>query len=220
MITVLIADDQKLFRDLLEHMLKSCADIDVVALAVDGNEAVLKAAEHQPDVILMDIQMPLLSGIEAVAKIKRAGVASKIMMLTASHDEADVHGALQSGVDGYILKSVGKDDLILAVKGVYSGMEVIHKDVRQFAHSTPAWASDPAKSKTTVRVNDVAVELSERELHIIQMVVDGKSSVEMAAELFITEGRLRNIITEILLKLMVKDRRQLAVWAIKTGLAE
>lgn len=220
MIKVLIADDQKLFRDLLEHMLKDSEEIEVLASAVNGNEAVALAVRHQPDVILMDVQMPEMSGIEAAALIKGSAIPSKILMLTVSHDEADVQEALDSGVDGYVLKNVGKDELILAVKSVHSGMEVIQKEVRQFARAGKAKKPDGGRQKTTIRVNDMEVQLSERELLIIRMVVEGKSTAEMARALFVTEGRLRNIITELLLKMMVKDRRQLAVLAIKSGLAD
>lgn len=220
MIKVLIADDQKLFRDLLEHMLRNCDDIEVVATAVNGNDTVQKALECLPDVILMDVLMPELSGIEASVRIKQEGFPSKILMLTASHEDEDVKEALQSGVDGYILKSVGKDELILAVKGVYSGMEIIHKELIHAARSPIASKPDPRQAKNIVRVNNIEIELSERELGIIQMVVEGKSTSEMAQALFLSAGRVRNIITEILLKLMVKDRRELAVWAIKSGLVQ
>lgn len=220
MIKLIIADDQQLFRDLLEHMLKNNSEIEVVACVQNGCEAVDAIELQKPDVVLMDITMPVCSGIEALKKIRVKGIKTKILVLSASHDEQNVSEAMRHGADGYILKSVNKDELILAIKSIYSDMEVIHKDIREIARNAVTKPAYNRKNQMLIRVNGIDVELSQRELAVIGMVVEGKSTAEMAKELFVAEGRLRNIITEIISKLMLKDRTQLAVFAIKHGLLD
>lgn len=220
MIRILIADDQQLFRDLLEHMLKNSSEIEVVGCVQNGLEAVEAAEQFTPDVTLMDVMMPVCSGIEAIKMFKEKGLKTKILVLTVSHDEHDVTEALKYGADGYLLKSVGKEELILAVKSVYSNLEVLHKDIRNQARNTTPVTQVRGKNTKLITIDGIQIELSERELKIIRMVVDGMSTADMAKELFIAEGRLRNIITEIISKLMLKDRTQLAVFAIKNGLTE
>ena len=220
MIRIVIADDQQLFRDLLEHMLKNSGEIEVVASAQNGSEAVEAVEKYSPDVILMDIIMPYCTGTEAIKRIREKGLETKILVLTVSYDERDVEEAIRNGADGYILKSVNKEELILAIKSVYSDMEVIHKDVRQIMRNVTLKTSNKKSNNKLIIVNGIEVELSDRDLKIIAMVIDGKSTSEMAKELFVAEGRLRNIITEIISKLMLKDRTQLAVFAIKSKLIE
>lgn len=218
MIKVIIADDQELLRDLLEQMLKRYSDIEVCGCAANGLEAIDLAKRHRPDVVLMDIDMPECNGLEAAKEIKRVCPETKILILTISKGGDDIRHALDGGVDGYILKSVSPDELLMAIKGVHSNMEIIHKDIRTLANSRDAVTTSRIGNKTRIVVNDIAVELSDREIDVIKKLVEGKSSAEMAAELFVTEGRLRNIITEIISKLMLKDRTQLAVFAIKNKL--
>ncbi len=217
MIKVLIVDDQQLFRDLLEHMLTNSTETTVAAKASNGHEALEQAQVCQPDVILMDLEMPDGSGLEATRKIKQGNPAAKVLVLTASHVQADVAEAIRSGADGYILKSVSKDELILAIKSVYNGMEVIHRDVRDFARNIPQVSASNDNSKT-VQIDGYPIVLSGRDLAIIRMLVEGKTTAEMAKSLFLAEGRVRNILTEIIARLMLKDRTQLAVFAIQNGL--
>ncbi len=220
MIKVIIADDQQLFRDLLEHMLKGSGDISVQAAVSTGCEAVSEAKKHQADVILMDVHMPECSGIDAVRTIKSEGLDIKVLMLTSSHEEDDVAEAMGSGADGYVLKSISKDELILAIKSVHSGMSVIHQDARRLSNSASGIKVRHEGNRTIVRIDEMDVVLTERDIRIISMLIEGKTSEEMAKELFLAEGRLRNVITEMLSKLMLKDRTQLAVFALKNKLAE
>lgn len=218
MIKVIIADDQELLRDLLEQMLKNYSDIEVAGCAANGLEAISLALLHKPDVVLMDIDMPECNGLEAAQEIKRACPETKILILTISKGGDDIREALDSGVDGYILKSVSPEELVMAIKGVYSNMEIIHKDIRTLAKARSEMLANRIGNKTRIVVNGISVELSDRELDVIKKIIEGKSSTEMASELFVTEGRLRNIITEVISKLMLKDRTQLAVFAIKNKL--
>ncbi len=217
MIKVLIVDDQQLLLDLLTQMLESTEDIGVVAVGRDGNQALALTEQHQPDVILMDIQMPHMDGIQATGRIKHHHPEMKILMLTSSRDDQDVHQALQNGADGYVLKTIGKEQLIAVIKSVHANMEVIHEDVREAAALSRMGHFEEGHGKKLI-INGVKIELSERDLEIIQMIVDGKSTQEMAEALFISEGRLRNVITEIIQKLMVENRTQLAVFALKNDL--
>lgn len=220
MINVLIAEDQALFRDLLEMMLSSSDDIQVTGSASDGNEAFKLAQDTTPDVILMDIHMPVCNGIEAVRKIKAAGLPCKILVLTASFGEEDVSDAIRSGADGYILKSVSKEELALAIRSVHTGMEVLHRDVREVARRPQPRITGDRKESKVLLISGIEVKLAERELKIMKYVVDGKTTAEIAQELYLAEGRVRNIITELISKLMLKDRTQLAVFAIRHRLVD
>lgn len=218
MIKVLIVDDQELFSDLLSYMLQNNPDIEVVAKAYNGNEAVRNAGIYEPDVVLMDISMPICDGIEAAGQIKELGLKCKVLMLTSSAESEDVTEAIKNGAAGYVLKSISKDRLILAIRSVHAGLEILDQDVKSFAQTLPIHLSKDAKKGRTVCIEGIEIELSERELQIIRMIVDGISAADMAKELFIAEGRLRNIITEIISKLMLNDRTQLAVFALKNKL--
>jgi DNA-binding NarL/FixJ family response regulator len=218
MIKVLIADDQELFCDLLGFMLQNNPEINVAGRAYNGSEAMKLAFDLDPDVILLDLSMPILNGFDVITKIKEAGLKTKILMLTASNENADVLQALERGADGYILKSVNKDKLIQAIKSVYAGLEIIDKDISISINRT-RFSNNRYKGKSRIIVvNDIHVELNERDLKIIKMIVDGLSVEEMAQNIFVAEGRLRNIITELIDKLMVKDKTQLAIFALKNKL--
>jgi DNA-binding NarL/FixJ family response regulator len=218
MIKVMIVDDQQLILDLLEQMLKNSGEVEVVARAANGNEAIKYAAIYNPDVILMDIIMPECDGIEAIKEIKNANANIKILALTGTNTDDSVKGAIRNGADGYILKNSSKDELLIAIKGVFHNMRIIDKNVRDVIESEGTRKFAEYKTGKTINLNGVKVSLSEREINIIKMIVDGKSTNEIARELFISEGRLRNIITEILSRLMLGDRTQLAVFAIKNNL--
>jgi DNA-binding NarL/FixJ family response regulator len=216
MIKVLIVDDQQLLLDLIEHMLSSNDAIQVVGKATNGSEACEYASRLKPDVILMDLLMPGCNGIEATKQIKRQNKDVKILVLTTSTLGEDVKEALASGADGYILKSTKKENLVLAIQSVFSNMQVIDQDVSNFA-AQPTNGNDGYRDGI-INVKGHQVKLSERELKIIKMIAEGKTTAEMASSLFVAEGRLRNIITEILSKLMLKDRAQIAVFAIRNNL--
>lgn len=218
MIRVLIADDQQLFVELLEIMLQASSDITVVAGANNGLEAFEKVKKYVPDVVLMDIFMPEHDGLEAIREIRKAKLNTKILVLSSSTGQEDVSEAIRQGADGYIPKSIGKEELILAIKTVHMGMEVLHKDIREKARSDTQRTVRRKGDTTIVMIEDFEVELSARDLEIIQMIIDGKTTGEMARELFLAEGRIRNIITELISKLMLKDRTQLAVFAMKNQL--
>ena len=218
MIKVLIAEDQQLFRDLLEHMLQNNEEFQVVATTRNGCEAIDAARLHQPDVILMDLYMPECDGLEAIRTLRREGNQSKILVLSASQGEGEIEEAIRLGSEGYIPKNISKEELFLAIRSVYSGMEVIHKTGRDILQHATKKTVTRRGDKIIVMVNEMEVVLSQRDVEIIRMIIDGKTTEEIAGELFLAEGRVRNIITDLISKLMLKDKTQLAVFAIKNKL--
>jgi DNA-binding NarL/FixJ family response regulator len=218
MIKVLIVDDQQLLLDLMSRMLENHEDIHVVACSTDGHQALALTERFQPDVVLMDIHMPVCDGIEATKLIKNYKKSIKILILSSSSEDKDVHEALSSGADGYVVKTIGEQELVAVIRSVYADMEVIHRDVRDAAQRSRSGQFEDSDGVRKLEIDGVHVELSERDLEIIRMIVDGKSTKEMAEALFVSEGRLRNIITEIIQKLMCENRTQVAVFALKNHL--
>ncbi|SHI96041.1 response regulator transcription factor [Desulfosporosinus lacus] len=218
MLKVLIADDQKLLRESFKTIIENNGDMKVVACAANGREAYELCGEFSPDVVLMDISMPLCSGTEATKLIKSNYPQIKVLIVTASDDESDVFEAISNGANGYILKNVGTEELMLAIKSTFHGLQIMDKDV--FRHeSFNTCPKETVKVQTNkVAVNDINVIITDREMEIIRMIVEGKDNKEIAASLFIAEGTVKNTITTIISKLQLKDRTQLAVFAIKNHL--
>ncbi len=219
MIKLLLVDDQILLLDLMEQMLKDSKDIRVVARAKDGSEAMQMAGQYKPDVILMDLLMPGMGGIEATRLIKADNPDVKILVLTTSTEIEDISEALEAGADGYVLKNISKEDLLLSISGVYRNLEIIHGEMREVMRQQKVANPSRTDNNREIMINDIAVFLSPREQEIIALVAQGKSTTEMASTLYLSEGRIRNVITEILSKLQLKDRAQLAVFALKNKLA-
>lgn len=219
MIKLLLVDDQILLLDLMEQMLKDSEEMEVVARAEEGSEAVRLAGEYRPDVILMDLIMPGMGGIEATKLIKAANPGIKILILTTSTETEDISEALSAGADGYILKSMNRKDLLLSIAGVYRNLEIIQGEVSEKLRLQKVSAPSRPGGSQEISINGITVSLTPREREIIALVVEGKSTAEMAATLFLSEGRIRNVITEILGKLQLKDRAQLAVFALKNKLS-
>lgn len=217
MLKVLIADDQKLLRESFKNIIEKNNDIQVVACATNGREAFELCGKLNPDLVLMDICMPVCSGTEATKLIKSEYPSIKVLILTASDDEADVDEAINNGADGYILKNIGTEELLLSIKGTSLGLGIMHKDVfRPTALNKKHKEDEPQKNKVSIAGIDVS--LTDREIKIIQMIVDGKDNKEISTSLFIAEGTVKNTITDIISKLQLKDRTQLAVYALKNNL--
>lgn len=217
MTTVMIAEDQKLLRESFKGIIENNSDIKVVACAVNGKEAYDLCKEYKPDVILMDLSMPICNGTEATKLIKSEFPSTKVLILTASNDKTDVTDAIRNGADGYILKDISTEELILSIKSTSLGLGIINKDIL-----SPIVLNMPNESKNSknkdIDIYGINISLTERELKIVSMIVDGKDNKEIGASLFIAEGTVKNIITEIISKLQLKDRTQLAVYAVKNGL--
>ncbi|EHJ02222.1 two component transcriptional regulator, LuxR family [Clostridium sp. DL-VIII] len=217
MIRVIIAEDQKLLRESFKNIIENNSDIKVVACATNGNESYDLCKEYKPDVVLMDLSMPVCNGLEATKLIKSKFPSIKVLILTASNDTNDVTDAISSGADGYILKDISTEELILSIKSASLGLGIITKDVLNPFVSN-LYKENKKTKKKTIAIEGINVSLTERELNIVAMIVDGKDNKEIGTALFIAEGTVKNIITEIISKLQLKDRTQLAVYAVKNGL--
>lgn len=217
MIKVLIADDQELIRESLRIVLDSKEDISVVATAQNGQEVMQKIREDKPDVILMDIRMPKMDGVQCTKIIKENAPEIKIIILTTFDDDEYVYNALRFGASGYLLKGVSMDELENAIKTVYSGKAMINPDI---ASKVLKLFSQMAQSENdeTIQVDKQAVsELTKTEWKIITEVGKGATNKEIADRLFLSDGTVRNYLSGILSKLELRDRTQLAIWAVQTN---
>jgi len=217
MTTVIIAEDQKLLRESFKNIIENNSDIKVIACATNGKEAYDLCKEYKPDVVLMDLSMPICSGTESTKLIKSEFPSVKVLILTASNDKSDVTDAISNGADGYILKDISTEELIQSIKSASLGLGIITKDILNPILLNITMQNKRSKKKN-VNISGINISLTERELKIVSLIVDGKDNKEIGAFLFIAEGTVKNIITEIISKLQLKDRTQLAVYAVRNGL--
>ncbi|GAA3442774.1 response regulator [Planomonospora venezuelensis] len=209
-IRVLVADDQAMVREGFVVLLNAQPDIEVVGEAADGREAVAKAAELEPDVVLMDVRMPVLSGLEAARRL--AGRAKVLVLTTFDLDEY-VYEALRAGASGFLLKSATGRELSEAVRVVARGDALLAPSVtRRLIDAFSRLAPSPAR--TGLRIE----QLTERESEILALVAHGLSNGEIADRLTIAEPTVKTHISNLLTKLRLRDRTQAAVYAFQTGL--
>lgn len=213
MIKVLIADDMQILRQGLKVILDSVSDIEVVATAENGREAFEKCSVYQVDVVLMDMRMPGYDGAYGITAIKEKMPNVKALVLTTFDDEETVAKALASGADGYILKEMDDERIINAIRNVYSGVSVFGQSVYNVMRRQMQKAGTSAPTAASPDVN-----LTEREMEVMKYVAKGYDNKEIAKEMFLAEGTVRNMISKILEKTELKDRTQLAVYAVKHGL--
>lgn len=215
MIKVLIADDQELIRQSLSYVLDAESDITIVGAATNGREAIELVRRERPDVVLLDIRMPEADGVECTRLIKSAYPHIKVIILTTFDDDEYVFGALRYGASGYLLKGVSVVQLSNAVREVMRGGSIITPDVMSKALDMFARM---AKGNMQININEKQTdELKENEWRIIREVGCGLSNKEIASELCMSEGTVRNYLSSILNKLDLRDRTQLAIWAVQTG---
>lgn len=215
MIKVMIADDQELIRQSLEIVLSAHEDINVVSTACDGFEVLEKVKENKPDVILMDIRMPKMDGVYCTKIIKEQYPQIKIIILTTFDDDEFVFSALKYGASGYLLKGVSMEELYKSIRTVVNGGAMINPDI---ATKVFKLFSQMAISNYAIQVDRKNVDsISKAEWKVIQQVGYGFSNKEIAKNLFLSEGTVRNYLSVILSKLELRDRTQLAIWAVQTG---
>ena len=213
MIRVLICDDQAIARHGLQMILASAPDLKVVGQAQDGQEAVELTAQLAPDVVLMDLKMPRLNGVQATRRIRSQYPDVQVLVLTTYDADEWVFDAIRAGANGYILKDTPPDQLLSAIRDAAEGKTPVD----------PAVAGKLFKrvADKPVPQTDALVEpLSDRELEIVQLMAGGLTNAEIGAALFLSEGTIRNYISTILGKLGVKDRTQAVVTAIRYGLID
>lgn len=208
---VLICDDQALIRDSLELLLKLEKDIEVVGQAQDGAEAVEQVARHQPDLVLMDLKMPGVNGIEATRQIRARWPQIKVLVLTTYDDDEWIFDAIRAGAAGYLLKDTPRADVIKAVRGTLEGKAFVDPAVAgKLLGQLNSQAPQPATQITD--------KLTGREVDILRLVARGLTNADIATRLHLSEGTVRNHMSAILAKLELADRTQAAVLALKHGL--
>jgi NarL family two-component system response regulator LiaR len=207
-IRVLIVDDHEVVREGLELFLtEKSGEIQVVGQASDGDEAVRMAATLAPDVILMDLMMPRVDGIEATRRLRDAGSKSRVLVLTTYTEDDQVRNAIQAGAIGYLLKDVDRADLVSAIRAAAEGRTTLHPEAQQKLMrqlSTPAPASPLAV-------------LTDRELDVLRLIARGKSNKAIASTLKLSVGTVKGYVSAILAKLGVADRTQAALFAVRHG---
>ena len=214
-IRVLIADDQALFREGLDTLLSVHKDIEVVGQASNGQEAVDMALQLRPDVILMDMQMPILNGVGATRRLKKSLPKCRVIVLTTFTDNETIFDVLRAGAVGYLLKDVGSAQLAESVRATARGESTLDpsvaaKVVQEFSR---------VSSMVPESSSEVLPEpLSERETELLGLIASGHSNKEISEKLFITEGTVKNHVTHILGKLSVRDRTQAVLKAKELGL--
>lgn len=217
MIKVLIADDQELIRDSLKIMIQD-ESLRVVATAGDGAEALAAAELHKPDVFLLDIRMPVMDGIACLRKIKELYPETPVIMLTTYDDEEYVFDALRYGANGYLLKDISPKDLKEAVSTVAAGGSLITPEVMKKV--LKIFSSLANMNLLRREKNALPETIQKNELRIIKLIGRGLANKEVAAELCFSEGTVRNYISTILQKLDLRDRTQIAIFAVQNGLVE
>lgn len=205
---LVIADDQVILAEGLKLLLSGEKDIEVVGIAANGSEAVNLAHSLKPDIMLMDIQMPVLNGVEAIKRIKQTQEQIKIVILTTFMDDSFIIEGLAGGASGYLMKDASPSEIAEALRVVMAGGALIEPHVAaRLLHYL-------GSQKSPKQLEDTALkeQLTEREADIAELVAEGLNNLEIAEKLFLTEGTVKNNITRILQKLELRDRTQLAIY--------
>ncbi|MCU1409762.1 MAG: response regulator transcription factor [Rhodoglobus sp.] len=203
MIRVLVADDHPIVRGGIVALLSAAGDISVVAEAADGLEAVRLAAEHSPDVVLMDLRMPGLDGDEATARILAANPAARVVILTTYESDASILTAIEAGASGYLLKAAPQDEILAGVRSVARGEVALAPSIA---------------AMLVQRVAKPAITLSPRETQVLALVAQGSSNPSIAAALFVSEATVKTHLLHVFEKLGVSDRTRAVTRAMELGL--
>ena len=209
-ITVLLVDDHAMVRQGVRAFLETQSDISVVGEVGSGEDAIRLAAQHVPDVILMDLIMPGMDGVEATRLVKQISPRSQIVVLTSYHEDEHIFPVLKAGALSYLLKDLSSDELAAAIRKAAVGEAVLHPRVA-------ARVIKELQGPRAEKVNPFT-ELSERELEVLKLIADGMSNAEMAAKLVLSEKTIKGHVSNILSKLHLVDRTQAAVYAWRQGI--
>ncbi len=218
MVRVLVVDDQQLIREGIASLLSIQDGVEIVGTAADGQEAVKQALSLSPDVILMDVRMPVMDGVTATAHIRRQLPACQVLMLTTFNDEDHIVKALQAGASGYLLKDIPANDLAQAVRLTHAGIYQLDPSVAGKlvgALDQPPRSSGKAVAQVegAEATSRTASPLTDRELQVLRLIAQGATNREIAAQLVISEGTVKNHISNILSRLGLRDRTQAAIYA-------
>src|SRR3712207_77446 len=214
-IRVLIADDHPFFRDGLRVLLEATPDTEMVGEATDGNEAIALAGELRPDVILMDLRMPGMGGVEATRNILQVNPDAAILVVTMVEEDDSVFAAMRAGARGYLLKGADKEEMLLAIRAVARGEAIFGPGI---ARRLIQYFSSPPQPARTPR--STFPELTDREREILDLVAAERNNEEIAGRLFLSLKTVRNYVSNIFTKLQVADRAQAIVRAREAGLGQ
>jgi DNA-binding NarL/FixJ family response regulator len=226
-VRVLVVDDQRLMRDGIASLLGIQDGIEVVGMAANGQEALEQALALRPDVILMDVRMPIMDGVAATAQVRRQLPSCQVLMLTTFDDEEYVIEALRAGATGYLLKDIPARDLAQAVQAAYKGIyqldpvvasKVLTSLTRPGSQYGQMPASLPSPVKNSASGSSKPAELTEREIEVLRLIAQGATNREIAEALVISEGTVKNHISNILSRLGLRDRTQAAIYARENNL--
>lgn len=209
-VRVIIADDSFVFRESMKELLSQDPEITVVASASNGLEAFELCREFKPDIVIMDVRMPECSGIDGTRLIKTHMPDIKVIMFTTFEDQDYITEAVKYGAEGYILKDSGQEHIRMVIKSVYKGYPVFHKK------ALDSMAQSISGSKT----EKAEINLSPIEKEILRLVVEGGSNKQIGCVLGLSEGRVKNILSELFEKTNTRDRTQLAVFAVRNDLVD
>ena len=212
-IKVLIVDDHRVVRQGLRTFLELQEDIVVIGEAGDGMQAVEMVHQYHPDVVLMDLVMPRLDGIAATRQVKSVAADVKVIALTSFTEDDKVFPAIQACASSYLLKDVSPDDLVEAIRAAYRGEARLHPEITRRLMEQVSHQTTPAHKKQVDEITD-------RERDVVRLVAQGRSNHEIAQELVISEKTVKTHVSNILSKLHLQDRTQLAIYAIKNGLVD
>lgn len=210
-IKVLLADDHTVFRQGLKSLLGLEDDISIIAEASNGQEAIDNANKFSPDVIIMDINMPVLNGLEATKTIKKTLPGIKIIILTSQGDDKSIFGLIEAGAEGYLLKDVAAENLVSAIRDVYGGNSILHPEVTQKLLSRISKGSAVNQQKSL----DV---LTEREIDVLKALAKGYSNIQIAESLYISQRTVQNHLHNIYNKLGINGRTEAVKYAFEEGL--
>jgi DNA-binding NarL/FixJ family response regulator len=212
-VKVLVVDDQTVVREGLTTLLSTLPGIEVVAAAADGEEALARVEESAPDVVLMDLRMPRVDGVEATRRIRSGYPATQVVVLTTYADDESIFGALRAGAIGYLTKDAGRDEIRRALEAAGSGQAVLDSEVQ--ARLVDAAVSSPSPSSTGALPDG----LTEREGEVLRLIAAGLSNAQIARELFVSEATVKTHVNHIFSKTGSRDRAQAVAYAHRRGLA-
>jgi DNA-binding NarL/FixJ family response regulator len=208
--TVVIADDQELVRDGFRLMLEVEPDIDVIGEAADGAQAVDRVRDLRPDVVLMDIRMPTLNGLDATRRIRDAGITSRVLILTTYDEDEYLYDALRAGASGFLLKDTKRDDMTRAIRTVAAGDALLHPTLTRRLMDRFTRSPAPAPGQRLP-------ELTDRENDVLLLVARGRTNSEIASELYLSESTVKTHLASITQKLQLRDRVHAVVLAYERG---
>lgn len=210
-ISIFIADDHGIVRQGLRDYIALQEDMEVVGDAANGEQAVIRIQDHTPDVVLMDLVMPGMDGIEATRRVREMSPATRVIILTSFAEEEQVFEAIKAGASGYLMKDVKPEELAKAIRGVQAGEPMLHPEIARLM------MRELQRDNEQPRLHD---QLTEREMEVLRCIARGMSNKEIAAELVISEKTVKTHVSNVLQKLHLADRTQAAIYAMQRKLVE